>query len=402
MGSSISIGFSKIQNVGETALAAWYLKEFEEKLPVVAKYLDDNMAILQKEVQLGKTPDDVLLPLKLQLERKEVEVSAFIRLSSRFETPGNKETLSKVVKNLQILCNALLLCGDNTLIYFLGDFSASMNMSLENAKKGNEQQNSRMQVMLDRLNECLENKEWENHAQKVDLYVAGFGFYEKLDQKMSVINEENLIYEQKNTEPFSDEGYFGKLFGPTQLDQIISNRQQFRQHLQTGKDHMGGRTPMLHAFKSSFQIIRELTDTKRYKFVLFVVLSDGDPTDCKQEEVLKIANEMRQSGIIILSCFVAAADNLISKTMYADISNINLQEGAKLMFECASRRPMELDNLSVDAYLHENGWTLEDNYRLFIHANHSEHLQHFWDLKRLLISEMADKSSQQDNIKIDA
>jgi len=308
--------------------------------------------------------------------------------------------LNKVLQQLRVLQDGLVLTGENTLIYFLVDFSASMNLSL--AKKDDEKEEiSRMNAMMEQLSKCLNNKGWEKVSNKVDFYVGGFGFFDQFDEK-ELVNEQELVDEEGYLEELEKkilsqtyvDGYCQRLFGPTQMEEIVSNPKQFINQLKQGQKHMGGRTPMLAAMESSFKEIRDLAKTNRYKNILFMILSDGDPTDCKEDsEIVKIAKNMKENGIIVLSCFISSADELVSKRMYADVTNINIQQGAKLMFECASTRPIELNFISVENYLLEYGWTLDPNYKLFIHANHSEHLHQFLELQVALISQMSNENN---------
>jgi hypothetical protein len=134
-----------------------------------------------------------------------------------------------------------------------------------------------------------------------------------------------------------------------------------------------GDTPMCEALgeiEKRFQ--RELLKLTGSREVvpLLLLVSDGDPTDGDPEP---IAARIRELGVSFVSCYLTDID-LASPRRLTASPQPNSPDGAKRLFRMASI----LDNSSpLTHYLIRSGWTVEQDARCFVQANHSEILREF-------------------------
>jgi hypothetical protein len=106
--------------------------------------------------------------------------------------------------------------------------------------------------------------------------------------------------------------------------------------------------------------------------VLFI-LSDGEPTDTRSAQITRQAGELKQEGVICISCYVTNKDIAQPRHLYGT-PHSDWPEGTRLMFECASILPPKSP---FESYLRENGWIIESDARLFTQINQSEILTEF-------------------------
>jgi hypothetical protein len=158
------------------------------------------------------------------------------------------------------------------------------------------------------------------------------------------------------------------------IDSLAENWDSYQSHVERMATDMFGDTPM----GSAFQIVNDRLKLERQKGdytgnpVLFV-LSDGEPTDYSSDEIVGVANELKDAGTLIVSCFVTDEDLTEPRRIYGSPQN-KWSPGARLMFECSSVLPV---GSSFEAYMREYNWKLEPDGRLFTQINQSEILSEF-------------------------
>ena len=101
-----------------------------------------------------------------------------------------------------------------------------------------------------------------------------------------------------------------------------------------------------------------------------LVVSDGDPTDGDPRGAF---SAIRDAGVNVVACFVTDADIADPRVLLgAPLSS--WPDGARLMWDIASR----LDESTPAArYLLGQGWSIEQNAKLFVQVNHSDVLKEF-------------------------
>lgn len=141
--------------------------------------------------------------------------------------------------------------------------------------------------------------------------------------------------------------------------------------LKNAEEFIYGATPLCQAIKAvaaRFDRERQRRATKSSE-VLFL-LSDGEPTD---GDPLPIAQELRDGGVTIVSCFVTNDDVTSPRRLFHKPEKA-WGPGARLMFELASATGS--DNPFV-GFLERQGWTVPAYSRLFVQVNHSQILEEF-------------------------
>ena len=109
--------------------------------------------------------------------------------------------------------------------------------------------------------------------------------------------------------------------------------------------------------------------------ILFI-LSDGEPTDGSAESAISLANEIKQTGVLIVSCYVTSDDLTKPRQLYGSARQ-DWPQGAHLMFECASELP---HGSPFESYMREFEWEIEPSGRLFTQVNQSEVLSEFMNV----------------------
>jgi len=135
-----------------------------------------------------------------------------------------------------------------------------------------------------------------------------------------------------------------------------------------------------------------LTDTSQYDRVVLFLLTDGIPTDARPEKIQNMAQEFKAAGVYVMSCFFASKNEVVEKQLFSNMQP-DWSQGAKLMWECSSRFPSELQDIAALNLLEEKGWIIEDNFKLFTQLNHSQHLEEYLQVFKLLLPVDAKKSS---------
>lgn len=182
---------------------------------------------------------------------------------------------------------------------------------------------------------------------------------------------------------------------------LADNWHSYLQNVRSMAIEMFGDTPMKEAFGLAKARI-DMETAKRSAMSVLFVLSDGAPTDSNDNgnDILRIVDDIKASGTIVISCFVTDADITEPKYLYGRYHD-EWPVAAKLMFHCASVLPL---GTSFETHLHENGWTVESGARLFTQVNQSEILSQFLNvvLSPLRDREMTDPECQQGELRSDS
>ena len=148
----------------------------------------------------------------------------------------------------------------------------------------------------------------------------------------------------------------------------------YEEHLRKLGSHMLGSTPMLEALLMVRDRFAAELRVRQYRQppVLFL-LSDGVPDSGTSPDVRQIVHQLKDDGILIVSCYVTDADAIESRRLVAH-TRVGWPEGAQLMFDCAS---LIEDGSPLAAYLADQGWQIDAGGRLFAQVNRSDVLKEF-------------------------
>lgn len=257
------------------------------------------------------------------------------------------------------------------LIGILIDVSGSMTTSIRN-KKG--QTTTRLESFRDSLEGLVnEAKELSREgvsdkiAPLVKVFAYGFGFGNILSALFgsSGLAVRDLLRLQ------------GTDSSTVSIDKLAENWSQYRQHVEGLATQMLGSTPMGEGFRIARERFRRAVSEGTFSGqpVLFV-LSDGEPTDAHGSEIVQLAEQLRNDGVIIVSCYVTSVDLAEPRRLYATAPS-KWPEAAKLMLECASILPNESE---FSKYLDEYHWHVDEGGRLFSQINQSETLSEFLNI----------------------
>lgn len=135
-------------------------------------------------------------------------------------------------------------------------------------------------------------------------------------------------------------------------------------------DHLlYGSTPMAAAASQIRDRFLRL-GTEGYEHRTLLIISDGEPTDGDPRPALE---EIRSSGIDVIACYVTNDDIADPRTLHGSPLP-HWAAGAKLMWDIAS--PIDESGPAARLLL-SNGWSIEQNARLFVQVNHSDVLKEF-------------------------
>lgn len=265
------------------------------------------------------------------------------------------------------------------LIGLLVDVSGSMRSSIQNrrGKSLNRLESFRdaLDDLISRAKEMSRVDSSEKIAPLIKIFAYGFGFGNPL----------SLLFGGKGGPVRDLLDIPGEPSSTVSIDKLANSWMYYRRHVESMAIEMFGSTPMGDGFKT---VLARFGHELRYsKFagqpVLFV-LSDGDPTDASSEQIVEIAKQLRQIGVLIVSCYVTDDDIAEPRHIYG-VAPGDWPKGAKLMFESASLVP---PTSSFDSYLREYSWTIESKGRFFTQVNQSEILSEFMNA---ILSPLDDK-----------
>jgi hypothetical protein len=254
------------------------------------------------------------------------------------------------------------------LLGLLADVSGSMTSSVQNDSRPGR---NRLDSLRDSLDElvaraaklCIEGAGGDV-SPRMRLFAYGFGFGNPLAFLLGDSGE-------KVRDLLDLDGAGGPAVG---IDHLARDWQLYRDHIGDLVPMMLGDTPMAEAFeKARHRVQQELSARPHTGSPILFVVSDGEPTDAAPSFVAQLATQLKQSGVIIVSCLLTNQDLTEPRRLYG-AAQPAWPPGAQLMFECASLLP---SHSPFDAYLIENRWNVEPGSRLFTQINQSSVLEEF-------------------------
>jgi hypothetical protein len=286
--------------------------------------------------------------------------------------------------------------GSPLLIGILVDVSASMRSTIANNRGASMRR-------LDAFGEALERvvADAASSIRKitgtatspdVKLFAYGFGF----GNLATVFGDFLLGRKAPKVRDLLAEGGNGEK--TVDILELNDNWKSYENNVQAMAPDMLGETPMREALElAKVRIIKECGISSRGT-ILFI-LSDGLPTgntpDDGPQGILKLANDIRAEGTIVVSCFVTDADLITPRRLYGAYQ-ASWPEAAKLMFDAASL--LSADS-TFERHLREYGWDIDSGAKLFTQVNHSETLEEFMKVVSSLISDTAARGLPQDDIE---
>ncbi len=253
----------------------------------------------------------------------------------------------------------------------LVDVSGSMTASIQNRSGRSINRlegfrDSLEQVVAQGRNLCC-NEVGGQVASRIRLFAYGFGFGNPLSVFLGGGGAPVRDLLQMPGEPSAS----------VPIDRLAENWPAYKRNVESLARHMFGATPMLAAFQTVRDRFASESGARSFaKPPVLFVLSDGEPTDGTPEDIVSLANSLKRSGVLIVSCYVTSEDITRPRQLYAT-TQPSWPMGAKLMFECASELP---ENTPFGQYVKEHRWSCERQARLFSQLNQSEVLTEFLGL----------------------
>jgi hypothetical protein len=268
------------------------------------------------------------------------------------------------------------------LLGLLADVSGSMASSVQNDSRPGRSRLDSLRGSLDGLIERAARLSSEgvggDVSPRMRLFAYGFGFGGPLAY---FLGNADGVQDLINLDHSADPRAVG-------IDRLAGDWKSYRDHIARLVPRMGGDTPMAEAFRIAHQRIRrELANGSYSGSPILFIVSDGMPTDASPAEVVSIANDLRGTGVFVVSCLLTNDDITEPRKLYGS-SQDHWPDGAKLMFDCASRLPARSP---FDGYLRENQWHVEAGSRLFTQINTSDMLEEF---SKVVLSPLASDSER--------
>lgn len=252
------------------------------------------------------------------------------------------------------------------LVGILVDVSGSMTTSIENVQgKTTTRLDSFRNSLDDLVRKAKElSQEGDRVAPLVKIFAYGFGFGNLFSQLFGSSGPPvRDLLELPNTHSSA-----------VTIDKLSENWAVYKHHIEGLASQMLGSTPMGEGFRMARDRFRtEMIDGSYSGQPVLFVLSDGEPKDASEAEIVQLAKQIRGDGIIIVSCYVTDKDVAESRRLYG----VPLEHWSKdttLMFECASILP---EGSTFHSYLLEYRWIIEPEGRLFTQINQTEVLSEF-------------------------
>jgi len=252
------------------------------------------------------------------------------------------------------------------LLGILVDVSGSM--FIRAIKNRDDVVQNRFDSFRSSLHKILDKAKDEKEVYWVKVFAIGFGFGNPLSFLRGDTDKTKVrdLFELPNSDR--------KIVS---MNDLIDDRQTYENHVEKLVKKMGGTTPMGEAFKlTEERLLYELQRNAYHPNPVIFVISDGVPTDVSSQEVKEIARRIKEMGAIIISCYVTDKNVVKAKYLF-NKPDQTWDEGAKLMFECASIPPKDSE---LYERFYEHGWeTNNHSGKLFAQINESEFLDDFME-----------------------
>jgi len=265
------------------------------------------------------------------------------------------------------------------LIGLLVDVSGSMTASINNIEGSSQSRIESFQKSFDELIEKAKELCKEPDGQRIaplfKIFVYGFGFGNILSSFL--FGDKPKV--RSILKPENDRDIFN-------IEELVDNWKQHEYYVKSVAKEMFGATPMYEAFTVALKKIKnELNNSFLTKPVILFVISDGEPTDASPSEIIEIANELKEMGVVIISTLITNQNMTVYKKLYsAPEDHWNIE--TRLMFECASELPK---GSPFHAHIREFNWEFGTNPKLFAQVNQSETLKEFL---KLLVSPLEERN----------
>jgi hypothetical protein len=254
---------------------------------------------------------------------------------------------------------------NSLLIGLLIDVSGSMTSSIKNSRTSQNRLESFRDALEDLVRKYASATESRDRVGSAELFAYGFGFGNPLTQLLG-----------KQGPAVRDLFLLSGIPSSTvDVVQLAKEWPRYRSHVEGLATEMFGSTPMREGLSTIQQRFRAEAGREHGERILFL-LSDGEPTDSRPDEIVRIADELKRDGIFVVSCFVTSEDFAEARHIYGRAPS-QWSEGARLMFDCSSVVPADSPFLF---YLKEHRWKVDDKGRLFTQINQSELLAEFMNV----------------------
>jgi hypothetical protein len=213
-------------------------------------------------------------------------------------------------------------------------------------------------------------------ASLLKVFALGFGFGGILSNVLSAIFGGSRSTADEVRDLLAIPGQAESTVG---IDLLSQNWVTYRSNIERMLPDMLGATPMATAFRMARDRFSKEFATGQYaSSPVLLVISDGEPTaedwtEDPSATVRQFAEELKASGVTIISCLLTDDDVVAPRTLHGE-ARTEWPPGARLLFECAS--PLASGS-PLFGFLREYRWTAAPNARLFAQINHTDVLSEF-------------------------
>jgi DNA-binding transcriptional regulator YhcF (GntR family) len=157
-------------------------------------------------------------------------------------------------------------------------------------------------------------------------------------------------------------------------DKELSNKRE-KELRKSVEPFIYGLTPLYESLEKATKLFEGNTSKNKLLFVL----SDGEPTDGRKDDVAKInkiTSKLRDAGVKIVCCFITRSTDIHPKRLYDKMSP-DWEPGAKFLFSLSSE--VRTQDLVARAVLVKRGWTIDiakNETKLFMQVNHPDNLRY--------------------------
>jgi hypothetical protein len=240
-----------------------------------------------------------------------------------------------------------------------------MTSSIKNSKTSQNRLESFHDALEGLVRQYASATESQDRADSADLFAYGFGFGNPLTQLLG-----------KHGPAVRDLFLLSDITSSTvDVVQLAKEWPRYKSHVEGLATEMFGSTPMREGLSTIQQRFQSEAGREHSERILFL-LSDGEPTDSRPDEIVRIADELKRDGIFVVSCFVTSEDLAEARHIYGRAPS-HWPAGARLMFDCSSVVP---EGSPFLFYLKEHRWKVDDGGRLFTQLNQSELLAEFMNV----------------------
>lgn len=303
---------------------------------------------------------------------------------------------SSAFKGEEILETSPLLVG------VLVDVSRSMVELLSSLPKqsgiSSTRLNDAINIIVEKAIGFCKTPEADNVLPRLALFVYGFGFTSIRRQFVGFLKRVGIGIETQLIPASPVRDVFAEIAAKESLpytptaSELHRNWEYYRKNIEAQFLDVGsGKSILLEAFMVTRNRYQREVKRGYYKYPLLILISDGQLADGNSEDLISVAEDMKQMDIQIISCYIGLRKITEPQKLYLE-SDPHWPEEAKRLFDCASHltgdSKMSTEMIQI---AREKGWDVPVNSKLFIQINNSKMLE---ELVEIILSPIREDRSR--------